>query len=135
VFCLLANRIKALFGDLLLYFCALFFSKCAVLLLCRRLTPKREHYIAITTVFVLACLWVVSSILLIAIKCDATQSLLNVAEQCPALVGLNSLEKQIITKRIGFTLEGNMCYRHHDRNINVLLCRSPCGRTTYVMET
>ncbi|KAH8586205.1 hypothetical protein B0O99DRAFT_81966 [Bisporella sp. PMI_857] len=77
---------KAIYGDNIMYFLAMFASKCSVLLLCLRMTPKREHVTAICCVFAFSAFWCIGSILLLTINCNPAHPWINLGEECPNIV-------------------------------------------------
>ena len=113
----------------------MFFSKCAVLLLCQRLTPKKGHWVAIWAILGLSACWAVSSILLLTIQCNTTHPWAAIAEQCTNLVGHQpNYFSPPYWRPAGHAMEGDLCFGHYLWVRNILLCDILGSRTSYVVD-
>ncbi|KAL2071819.1 hypothetical protein VTL71DRAFT_13054 [Oculimacula yallundae] len=73
---------QTVFASTILHIIALFFSKAAVLFLCKRLATNPKHETTLWAILVLCAVWAVMSILLVTIGCKPGHALIDLPSQC-----------------------------------------------------
>ncbi|KAK0109317.1 hypothetical protein ONS96_003136 [Cadophora gregata f. sp. sojae] len=73
---------QTVFRSTILYIVGLFFSKAAVVFLCKRLTPNAKHAKLLWMVLGLSAVWAVMAILLVTIGCKPGHALIDLPSKC-----------------------------------------------------
>ncbi|KAL2007716.1 hypothetical protein VTN00DRAFT_7698 [Thermoascus crustaceus] len=109
----LHNIQQALVADHVFYLITIFLSKCCIIAVYLRLSPRKEHNNASWATLILCGVWIIPSIFIIVVDCALNEPLAIMAEQCKDLfsrwqfvTALNIMTECFIFLLAGYLLKG-----------------------------